>query len=191
MSAWAASPGSTTAGPILDALRQGRFFVTTGEVLLRDFNVGGRASGETLRLGDRADPPVSIELEWTFPLRFAEIVSGDGEHVYRDRIDLSHTPPFGRERLANRVDLRGRRWVRVEAWDVAGDGAFSQPVWLESPEGGSIIGGRDDLAAGAGGEGLPDGGATESLTKATWPSAKRTLTPPGWRLRAAFQPGLW
>ncbi len=26
----------------------GRFFVTTGEVLLRDFTVGGKASGETL-----------------------------------------------------------------------------------------------------------------------------------------------
>ena len=31
-------------------------------------------------------------------------------------------------------DLKGRRWVRVEAWDVAGNGAFSQPVWLFPPE---------------------------------------------------------
>ena len=35
------------------------------------------------------------------------------------------------------------------------------------------------------------GRATPSRTKTTWPSQNSTLTPPGWRLRAAFQPGLW
>jgi hypothetical protein len=115
--------------PILDALRSGRFFVTTGEVLIRDFRVGGRASGEVLEdPGDATD--VEVELEWTFPLRFAELVSGDGERVFRERVDLSDTRPFGRRILKLRPDLRGRRWARVEAWDVAADGAFSQPVWL-------------------------------------------------------------
>src|SRR5581483_5279778 len=32
---------------------------------------------------------------------------------------------------------------------------------------------------------------TASLTNAVWPSQNRTLTPPGWRLRAAFHAGLW
>ena len=27
-------------------------------------------------------------------------------------------------------DLTGRTWVRLEAWDIAGNGAFTQPVWL-------------------------------------------------------------
>ena len=34
-------------------------------------------------------------------------------------------------------------------------------------------------------------GLTESFEKPTWPSQNRTFTPPGWRLRAAFQAGLW
>src|SRR5207245_4534336 len=32
--------------PILDALRAGQFFVTTGEVIVRDFTLGGKRSGE-------------------------------------------------------------------------------------------------------------------------------------------------
>jgi hypothetical protein len=116
--------------PVLDALRRGRFFVTTGEVLLRSFSVGGKGSGETLA-ADR--PQVEFELEWTFPMRFAEVVSGDGARVYRERVDLAETGPFGRRTLTLTPDLKGRRWVRVAAWDVAGNGAFSQPVWLQVP----------------------------------------------------------
>jgi hypothetical protein len=116
--------------PILDALRGGRFFVTTGEVLLRDFTVGGKQSGETLGRGDTDRPELRATLEWTFPLRFAEIISGDGSKVYRERIDLADTGPFGQRTLAVPCDLRGRKWVRLEVWDVATDGAFTQPVWL-------------------------------------------------------------
>ena len=114
--------------PILDALRNGRFFVTTGEVLLRSFTVGGKGSGETL---SASRPEVKFELEWTFPMRFAEVVSGDGAKVYRERIDLGETGPFGRRTVTLAPDLAGHRWVRVAAWDVAGDGAFSEPVWLD------------------------------------------------------------
>ncbi|MCZ6795927.1 MAG: hypothetical protein O7J95_20155, partial [Planctomycetota bacterium] len=83
--------------PVLDALRGGRFFVTTGEVLIRDFRVGGKQSGETLELGGAAGdrPALAVDLEWTFPLRFAELVSGDGSKVYRERIGLEHTTAFG------------------------------------------------------------------------------------------------
>ena len=121
--------------PVLDALRGGRFFVTTGEVLLREFTVGGKASGETLKVGAGDRPEVRLDLDWTFPLRFVEFVSGDGHGVHRERVDLADTGPFGRKTLALTPDLRGRIWVRSEAWDVAGDGAFSQPVWLESGPG--------------------------------------------------------
>ena len=118
--------------PVLDALRNGRFFVTTGEVLLRSFTVGGKGSGETLPAGP-AD--VAFELEWTFPMRFAEVVSGDGRKVYRERVDLGETGPFGSRTLTLSPDLGGRRWVRVAAWDVAGNGAFSEPVCLEQAPG--------------------------------------------------------
>jgi hypothetical protein len=116
--------------PILDALRRGRFFVTTGEVLLRSFTVAGKGSGETVA-ADR--PEVAFELEWTFPMRFAEVVSGDGSKVYRERIDLGDTGPFGKRTLTLSPDLKGRRWVRVAAWDIAGNGTFSEPVWLAIP----------------------------------------------------------
>jgi len=29
-------------------------------------------------------------------------------------------------------DVKGRTWVRFEVWDIAANGAFTQPVWLAS-----------------------------------------------------------
>jgi hypothetical protein len=116
--------------PLLDALRGGQFFVTTGEVIIPEFTVGGRRSGETLSFKSGQQPELRVTLEWTFPLRFAEIISGDGQKVYRERIDLTDTGPFGTRTLTLRPELRGRTWVRLEAWDVAVNGAFTQPVWL-------------------------------------------------------------
>jgi hypothetical protein len=117
--------------PVLDALRGGRFFVTTGEVLIRAFRVGGKESGETLTLESDTSPDLRVELDWTFPPRFLEVVSGDGEKVYRERIDLADERPFGRRTWTLTPDLRRRKWVRLEAWDVATNGAFTEPVWLQ------------------------------------------------------------
>jgi hypothetical protein len=116
--------------PILDALRAGRFFVTTGEILTREFTVGSKGSGETLVLPADGSPTMRVTLTWTFPLKFAEIISGDGMQVYRQRLDLTDTMPFGRRTLTLKPELRGRKWVRFEAWDIAMNGAFTQPVWL-------------------------------------------------------------
>ncbi len=117
--------------PILDSLRAGRFFVTTGEILLHAATLGGRESGQTLTLAPGSTKPeLNIDLSWTFPLRFAELISGDGTKVYRDRIDLSDTPPFGRRTLTLAPDLAGRTWARFEVWDIATNGAFTQPVWI-------------------------------------------------------------
>ncbi len=85
--------------PVLDALRQGKFFVSTGEVVIPNFTVGGKAAGETLRLRANAQPELRATLQWTFPLQFAEIVSGDGTQVYRKRIDLTDTMPFSSREL--------------------------------------------------------------------------------------------
>jgi hypothetical protein len=117
--------------PILDALRRGDFFVTTGEILLREFSIGGKHNGETLALKSGDRPELRVNLEWTFPLRFAEVISGDGEKVYRERIDLADTTQFGQRTLTLKPQLTGRKWVRFEVWDVAANGAFTQPVWLE------------------------------------------------------------
>ena len=83
-----------------------------------------------------ANAPYSLRstrrrLEWTFPPAFAEVIWGDGGGVRRRRVDLSEHPPFSGVDLRVRVDLKGAKWVRLEAWDVAANGAFSQPVWVE------------------------------------------------------------
>ena len=117
--------------PILDALQHGRFFVTTGEILIPEFTVGGKQSGEEFSMSaGGSKPELRLSLEWTFPLKFVEIVSGDGQRVYRERIDMAGTPAFGKKTLIVAPELSGRTWVRAEAWDVAANGAFTQPVWI-------------------------------------------------------------
>ena len=116
---------------VLDALRHGQFFVSTGEVLIPSFTVNGKESGEILRLDGAGKATVAMQLRWTFPMNYAEIVSGDGQQVYRQRIDLTNTQAFGEQPFRWPVNLAGRKWVRVEAWDVAANGAFTQMVWLE------------------------------------------------------------
>jgi hypothetical protein len=116
---------------VLTTLRNGQFFVTTGEVLIPKFTIGGKGSGETLLLSPSQKPTLNASLEWTFPLNFAEIISGDGAKVYRQRIDLSDTPAFGSRTLKIPAEISGRKWVRFEVWDIAGNGAFTEPVWIE------------------------------------------------------------
>ncbi|MED5410833.1 MAG: hypothetical protein VYE30_00670 [Pseudomonadota bacterium] len=116
--------------PVVDALANGEFFVTTGEVLITDFSVEGMESGETVNGNESAE--LIADLEWTYPLSYMEIISGDGATIYRDRIDLSHTTEFDSEAINKNVDLSNRSWVRIEVWDIARNGAFTQPVWIEN-----------------------------------------------------------
>jgi hypothetical protein len=108
--------------PILRALRNGDFFVTSGEVLIRSFSVDGAGAKRT----------VSAELEWTFPLDFVEVVWGDGDRVDRQMIPATELAPFGSHRYRIPFDASGKKWVRFAAWDSAGNGAFAQPVHLQS-----------------------------------------------------------
>jgi hypothetical protein len=119
--------------PVLDSLRAGRFFVSTGEVLIPEFTVDGQPCGSTVALKPGQKPDLKVDLTWTFPMRFLEVISGDGSRVYRERVDLADTGPFDKRTITLKPELTGRRWVRVEAWDVATNGAFTQPVWLSSP----------------------------------------------------------
>ena len=116
--------------PVLDALRKGRFFASTGEVLIPTFTVNGRESGDTLKVPG-GEAIMEAAIEWTFPMAFAEIVSGDGKTVHRHRVELSTTEAFGQTTLRIPVNLAGSTWVRLEVWDAARNGAFTQPVWLE------------------------------------------------------------
>lgn len=116
--------------PVVDVLRGGQFFVTTGEVLIPEFTVNGRKSGESVTIEKDHKVEVRLDLKWTFPLAYAEIITGDGHEIKRQRVDLSATESFGETSLKVEVDVSGQRWLRMAVWDIATNGAFTQPVWL-------------------------------------------------------------
>jgi hypothetical protein len=108
--------------PVLNALRAGEFFVTTGEILIKSYNVEGTGSQRT----------IAADVEWTFPLSFVEVVWGDGKKVDRQIIPATDLGPFGTKRFAIPFDATGKAWVRFAAWDSAGNGGFVQPIWLNA-----------------------------------------------------------
>jgi hypothetical protein len=105
---------------ILNALRRGEFFVTTGEVLIPHWLV--ESSGGTSQ--------ITADIQWTFPLEFAEVVWGDGQTVIRKEVPMTQELPFGSTRVRIPFDGAGKKWVRFAVWDSAGNGAFTQPVHL-------------------------------------------------------------
>ena len=117
--------------PVLDAMQQGKFFVTTGEVLLPTFSVNGHGAGETVALPANGKATLTFTADWTFPLTFAEVISGDGRQVFRERLDLTNTRPFSKQTFTLTPTLTGRKWVRLEVWDAAVNGAFTQQIWLK------------------------------------------------------------
>ncbi|MBB3695842.1 hypothetical protein [Sphingomonas sp. BK580] len=115
---------------VTEALRAGHFFTTTGEVLVSDFTLDGTRSGDEVASRGRATLRATVE--GTFPLAYALIVSGDGEKVFRERVDLTDAGGFAQRTIERRVNVSGRRWVRLEVWDVAANGAYTQPVFLRA-----------------------------------------------------------
>ncbi len=116
--------------PVLDVMRQGKFFVSTGEIVFPSFTVNGKTSGEVIPAGN-GKVEVKVAASWTYPLNYAEIISGDGKQVFRQHIDLKDTEAFGKKNFVFNADLKGRKWVRFEMWDAAANGAFTQCVWLD------------------------------------------------------------
>jgi len=106
--------------PILSAIRKGDFFVTTGEVMIRNYRVEGTGAKRT----------IVADVDWTFPLEFLEVVTGDGKTVTRQRIRATDLPPLGTKRFSIPFDAAGKKWVRFSVWDSAVNGAFVQPQWL-------------------------------------------------------------
>jgi len=107
--------------PVLRALRRGEFFVTTGEILIPHYSVESAGSRRT----------IVADVEWTFPLAFAEVVWGDGKTIDRQIVSATDLAPFGTKRFSIPFDATGKAWVRLAVWDSAGNGAFVQPIWLK------------------------------------------------------------
>jgi len=107
--------------PILQAMRDGDYFVSSGEVIFRDFAIEGQGN----------DLSAVADLEWTYPLEFVELVWGDGEKTDRKVISTSEQSAFGRHRFRIPFEASKKKWVRLAAWDSAGNGALWQPVALQ------------------------------------------------------------
>jgi hypothetical protein len=103
---------------VVDAMRAGDFYGTTGEILFHKWGIEG--SG--------AKSVYTASIEYTFPLEFAELVWSDGTKVDRKIILLADSEPFGTRTFRIPFDATGKKWVRFDVWDSAGDGAWLQPV---------------------------------------------------------------
>jgi hypothetical protein len=107
--------------PILDSMRAGNFFGTTGEILFHNWGVSGSGTRRTL----------TAEVEYTYPLDFAELVWSDGKKVNHQVINLSETIVFGTHKFSIPFEAKGAKWVRLSVWDVADNGAWIQPISLK------------------------------------------------------------
>ena len=97
--------------PVVEGIRAGNFFGTTGEILFHNWGIEG--SG--------AKSVYTASIEYTFPLDFAELVWSDGTKVDRQIIRLTDTEAFGTKTFRIPFDARGKKWVRFDVWDSAGE----------------------------------------------------------------------
>jgi hypothetical protein len=116
-------PDAQNWGAVIDAMKRGDSFVTSGEVLISSLAVEGAGERRTM----------AAAVEWTFPLDFVEIVFGDGQRVDRQIVPTTDLPAFGRHRFEIPFEVAGKKWIRFAAWDSAGNGALGQPVKLAVP----------------------------------------------------------
>ena len=115
-----AVPTVDNMSPIIDAMKRGDYFVSSGEVLITSYSIDGTGDQRT----------ITAELEWTFPLDFVEVVWGDGVKTDRQIVSATDLPAFGKKKFTIPFNAAGKKWVRFAAWDVATNGAFVQPVRL-------------------------------------------------------------
>ena len=106
--------------PVLNVMSDGNYFVTTGEILVKNFAVEGAGNKRT----------IVADIDWTFPLDFVEVVWGDGKRVDRQIISATDLPAFGSKHFSIPFDATGKAWVRLAVWDSAGDPGFVNAVWL-------------------------------------------------------------
>jgi hypothetical protein len=110
--------------PILRAIRNGDFWVSTGEILIKGYAVEGTGARRT----------ITADLEFTYPLEFVEVVWGDGKKVDRQMIRATDVTAHGTKQFSIPFDATGKAWVRFAAWDSAGNGAFVQPISLTAAQ---------------------------------------------------------
>ena len=104
---------------VLDVIRNGDLWLSTGEILLLSHAI--------------TNDQVTADIEWTFPLEFAEVIWNEGPQIRREQISLLETKEHGRKQFTFPVDLSAATWARFEVWDIARNGAWSQTTWIREP----------------------------------------------------------
>jgi len=112
-------PSKTNWASVVECVRNGEFFTTTGEVLIHQWNA--------------TTTGVTATVEWYFPPAFAEITWGDENGIHKFKRELTNGMEFQTQELVLPVDLSAANWVRFEVWDVARNGAFTQQHWFNPP----------------------------------------------------------
>jgi hypothetical protein len=113
-------PAFDDYGQVLDALRQGSFFVSTGEVLLPEAAIDAKTN-------DRIN--VHVVAKHNFPLAMGEVIWSDGTTTHRQEFPLNETRQFATETYDWHVEAKDWKWARVAVWDIAANGAFVNPTW--------------------------------------------------------------
>ena len=107
-------------GLLLQALARGDYFTSTGEILLPEVNISSELANQ---IG------VRMKVNYTFPLKMAEVVWGNGSETFREIFPLDTTRAFATSSFEWKVQAKNWKWARVTVWDVAGDGVLTNPVW--------------------------------------------------------------
>lgn len=107
-------------GQLLDSVAKGDGFISTGEVLFPASSIKPLGGDELA---------VTADVSSTFPLRVAEVVWGDGKQTHHELMDLQTTREFSQHKYDWKIRAPGWTWARVAVWDIAGDGAFTNPTW--------------------------------------------------------------
>ncbi|MEX0619250.1 MAG: hypothetical protein WDZ76_09325 [Pseudohongiellaceae bacterium] len=105
---------------IIDVLKNGDYFVSSGEVLIPFHEVTGSGANSIYH----------ADVEWTFPMEFVEVIHGDGETTESVIVSATDLPPFDSFSFSIPFNAEGQAWVRFAAWDSAGNGAMTMPVRL-------------------------------------------------------------
>jgi hypothetical protein len=107
-------PDYDHCGELLEALAHNDDnFISTGEILLPEVKLDGSA--------------IHAKITHTFPLRMAEVVWGDGEKTSRVTIPLEETREFEDTSIDRKIETPNRKWARFAVWDIAGNGAMTNP----------------------------------------------------------------
>ncbi len=123
-------PDFDNYGLVLEALSRGDYFISTGEVLLPKVEISNeqKQTGQSGQSDQQNQIVARAEVVWTFPLQFAEIVWSDGVETRRQLFQLETTRECGRATFEWQVSAAGWKWARLAVWDIAGNGAFINPV---------------------------------------------------------------